>query len=234
MTREQYLQKAKDIMIHKNPYGAYHQQNFNTYSAYGEMTPINSDIINNMPNSKIILSEEVYGSLLGIQDVTNIEKKEVPFFLYGKEIENNVIEFDGFITSSSRENRQSTEANYNEKMEKDLINKLNNNRYNGFVVCHGHSHPRGNFSENFSLGDFTSYIQMNQDNQVFKTKQAELTACLVTSKGDINFVFYDNTSDNFYRFTDVFVKDKDNKLTPVNCYGLNQRERADITNRSLS
>ena len=234
MTREQYLQKAKDIMIHKNPYGAYHQQNFNTYSAYGEMTPINSDIINNMPNSKIILSEEVYGSLLGIQDVTNIEKKEVPFFLYGKEIENNVIEFDGFITSSSRENRQSTEANYNEKMEKDLINKLNNNRYNGFVVCHGHSHPRGNFSENFSLGDFTSYIQMNQDNQVFKTKQAELTACLVTSTGDINFVFYDNTSDNFYRFTDIFVKDKDNKLTPVNCYGLNQRERADITNRSLS
>ena len=234
MTREQYLQKAKDIMIHKNPYGAYHQQNFNIYSAYGEMTPINSDIINNMPNSKIILSEEVYGSLLGIQDVTNIEKKEVPFFLYGKEIENNVIEFDGFITSSSRENRQSTEANYNEKMEKDLINKLNNNRYNGFVVCHGHSHPRGNFSENFSLGDFTSYIQMNQDNQVFKTKQAELTACLVTSTGDINFVFYDNTSDNFYRFTDVFVKDKDNKLTPVNCYGLNQRERADITNRSLS
>ena len=234
MTREQYLQKAKDIMIHKNPYGAYHQQNFNTYSAYGEMTPINSDIINNMPNSKIILSEEVYGALLGIQDVTNIEKKEIPFFLYGKEVENNVIEFDSYITSSSRENRQRAETNYDENMRNDLVNKLNNNRYNGFVVCHGHSHPRGNFSENFSLGDFTSYIQMNQDNQVFKTKQAELTACLVTSKGDINFVFYDNTSDNFYRFTDVFVKDKDNKLTPVNCYGLNQRERADITNRSLS
>ena len=234
MTREQYLQKVKDIMIHKNPYGAYHQQNFNTYSAYGEMTPINSDIINNMPNSKIILSEEVYGALLGIQDVTNIEKKEIPFFLYGKEVENNVIEFDSYITSSSREKRQSTETNYDENMRNDLVNKLNNNRYNGFVVCHGHSHPRGSFSENFSLGDFTSYIQMNQDNQVFKTKQAELTACLVTSTGDINFVFYDNTSDNFYRFTDVFVKDKDNNLTPVSCYGLNQRERADITNRSLS
>ena len=234
MTREQYLQKVKDIMIHKNPYGAYHQQNFNTYSAYGEMTPINSDIINNMPNSKIILSEEVYGALLGIQDVTNIEKKEIPFFLYGKEVENNVIEFDSYITSSSRENRQSTETNYDENMRNDLVNKLNNNRYNGFVGCHGHSHPRGSFSENFSLGDFTSYIQMNQDNQVFKTKQAELTACLVTSTGDINFVFYDNTSDNFYRFTDVFVKDKDNNLTSVSCYGLNQRESADIINRSLS
>lgn len=234
MTKEQYSQKVKDIMINKNPYGAYHQQNFNTYSAYGEMTPINSDIINNMPNSKIILSEEVYGSLLGIQDVTNIEKTEIPFLLYGKEVENNLIEFDSFITSSTRENRQSTEANYDEKMEKDLMNKLNNNQYNGFVVCHGHSHPRGSFSENFSLGDFTSYIQMNQENQVFKTKQAELIACLVTSTGDINFVFYDNTSDNFYRFTDVFVKDKDNNLTPVSCYGLNQRESANITNRILS
>ena len=234
MTREQYSQKVKDIMINKNPYGAYHQQNFNTYSAYGEMTPINSDIINNMPNSKIILSEEVYGSLLGIQDVTNIEKTEIPFLLYGKEVENNVIEFDNFITSSTKENRQSTEANYDEKMEKDLMNKLNNNQYNGFVVCHGHSHPRGSFSENFSLGNFTSYIQMNQENQVFKTKQAELIACLVTSTGDINFVFYDNTSDNFYRFTDVFVKDKDNNLTPVSCYGLNQRENANITNRILS
>ena len=152
----------------------------------------------------------------------------------GKEVENNVIEFDSFITSSTRENRQSTEANYDEKMEKDLMNKLNNNQYNGFVVCHGHSHPRGSFSENFSLGDFTSYIQMNQENQVFKTKQAELIACLVTSTGDINFVFYDNTSNNFYRFTDVFVKDKDNNLTPVSCYGLNQRESANITNRILS
>ena len=86
MTREQYLQKVKDIMIHKNPYGAYHQQNFNTYSAYGEMTPINSDIINNMPNSKIILSEEVYGALLGIQDVTNIEKKKYHFSYMEKKL----------------------------------------------------------------------------------------------------------------------------------------------------
>ena len=28
MTREQYSQKVKDIMIHKNSYGRYHHQNF--------------------------------------------------------------------------------------------------------------------------------------------------------------------------------------------------------------
>ena len=71
-------------MINKNPYGMYHKQNFDTYSSYGEMTPINSDIINNMPASQIILSEEVHGQLLGIQDVTNLKNKEIPFYYMEK------------------------------------------------------------------------------------------------------------------------------------------------------
>ena len=34
MTREQYKQSVIGIMINKNPYGVYHQQNFDTYGAY--------------------------------------------------------------------------------------------------------------------------------------------------------------------------------------------------------
>ena len=44
----------------------------------------------------------------------------------------------------------------------------------------------------------------------------------------VYFVFYDNVSNNFYRFTNVFVKDKDNNLMPGNCYGLNQNKRNNI------
>lgn len=224
MTREQYLQNVKDIMIHKNPYGAYHQQNFNAYGAYGEMTPINSDIINNMPNAQIVLSEEVYQMLLAIKEVTNETNQEFPFFLYGKEVGNNQIEFTEFMSASN--NRQNAEASFNETMINNLQNRINGNLNNGLVVCHGHSHPPiGNFHQNFSLGDFTSFMQMNEDNPVFKNRQVELTSCLVTSTGDINFVFYDNANENFYRFTNVFVKDKDNNLTPVNCYGLNQADQ---------
>ncbi len=116
-------------------------------------------------------------------------------------------------------------------MLNNLQNRINENLNNGLVVCHGHSHPPiGNFHQNFSLGDFTSYIQTNQNNPVFKNKQVELTSCLVTSKGDINFVFYDNQSDNFYRFTNVFAKDKNNNMTPVNCYGLNQSRQINGNN----
>ena len=224
MTREQYLQSVKDIMINKNPYGAYHQQNFNTYGAYGEMTPINSNIVNNMPNAQIVLSEQVYEMLLAIQEATNSTNQEFSFFLYGKEVGNNRIEFTEFMSASN--NRQNAEASFNDTMINNLQNRINGNLNNGLVVCHGHSHPPiGNFHQNFSLGDFTSFMQMNEDNPVFKNRQVELTSCLVTSTGDINFVFYDNANQNFYRFTNVVVKDKDNNLTPVNCYGLNQSEQ---------
>lgn len=223
MTREQCAQKAKDIMINKNSYGIYHKYNFDTYN-YGENTPINSDTITDMPNATIILSEKVYGSLQAIQDVTNEERREVPFFLYGRETANNVIEFDDFFTNSNRDNRQSTEAVFDQVMIDDLERRVNNNLNTDFVVCHGHSHPAiSEFYQNFSLGDFASYIEMNQNNSVFRNKQVELTSCLVTSTGDINFLFYDNISENFYRFTNVYARDN-NALKPVNCYNLNQAD----------
>lgn len=223
MTREECVQRAKDIMINKNPYGRYHKYNFDTYN-YGENTPINSDTITNMPSATIILSEKVYGSLQAIQDVTNEERREVPFFLYGRETANNVIEFDDFFTNSNRNNRQSTEAVFNQVMIDDLERRVNINLNTDFVVCHGHSHPSiSEFHQNFSLGNFASYIEMNQNNSVFRNKQVELTSCLVTSTGDINFLFYDNVSDNFYRFTNVYAK-SENGLRPVNCYNMNQEE----------
>ena len=223
MTREQYKQSVKDIIIYKNTYGIYHQQNFNTYGGYDEMTPINSDIINNMPNAQIVLSESVYEMLLAVQDVTLSTNQEFPFFLYGKEIGNNQIEFNEFMSANN--NRQNTSASFNQSMIKDLQNRINGNLNNGFVVCHGHSHPPiGDFHQNFSLGDFTSFMQMNEDNPVFKNRQVELTSCLVTSTGDINFVFYDNVNQNFYRFTNVVGRGKDNNFTSVNCYGLNQAQ----------
>ena len=85
MTREECIQKAKDIMINKNPYGRYHKYNFDTYN-YGKNTPINSDTITNMPSATIILSEKVYGFLQAIQDVTNEEKKKChSFYMGGKQ-----------------------------------------------------------------------------------------------------------------------------------------------------
>ena len=226
MTREECKQKVKDILIYKNSYGIYHQQNFKTYEAYGEMAPINSSIINDMPNAKIVLSDSVYEMLLAIQEATLQTNQEFPFFLYGQEIANNLIEFNEFVSVSA--NRSSAEASFNQTMINNLESKIKENLNRPFVICHGHSHPPiGNFHQNFSLGGFTSFIQMNENNPIFKSRKVELVGALVTSTGDVNFVFYDNLNQNFYRFTKVFVKDKDNKYMSINCYGLNQLQQED-------
>ena len=226
MTREKCKQKVKDILIYKNPYGIYHQQNFKTYEAYGEMAPINSSIINDMPNAKIVLSDSVYEMLLAIQEATLQTNQEFPFFLYGQEIANNLIEFNEFVSVSA--NRSSAEASFNQTMINNLESKIKENLNRSFVICHGHSHPPiGNFHQNFSLGDFTSFVQMNENNPIFKSRKVELVGALVTSTGDVNFVFYDNLNQNFYRFTKVFVKNKDNKYMSINCYGLNQLQQED-------
>ena len=160
MTREEYVKKVKEIMIKKNPYGRFHQQNFTTYNNLGEMAPINSAILNDMPSEKIILSWDAYQYLLAISEVTNETLQEFPFFLYGKETSSNQIEFNEFRSSSK--DRQNTSVSFNQIMIESLQKKIAENIQNGLVVCHGHSHPPiGSFHQNFSLGDFTSFMEMN-------------------------------------------------------------------------
>jgi len=221
MNRKDYINKVKYIMSNNPIFGSYHKINFDRFGGLGESAPVNSSIINDIPRGKVVLSEQVYEMLLAINDVTKEDMKEVPFFLFGTEGSNNEIEFTEFMSSNS--GMQSDEASFNNEMIEYLQNRINGEFNDGLVVCHGHSHPPiGKFHTNFSLGDLTTYIQMNEENEVFKNRKVELVGCLLTSTGDINFVFYDNKAQDFYRFTNVYVKDMYGNLTPVNCYGFNQ------------
>ena len=98
------------------------------------MAPINSDIITDMPNAQIVLSEDIYTFLLAIQDVTNSLNVELPFFLYGNETSNNTIEFSDCISDSSSNSRQSDEVHYSKKMVSDLEKRISENSSGGFVV----------------------------------------------------------------------------------------------------
>ena len=223
MTRQEYKNQVIKVMIDNPAYGKYHMQNFNTFGGLGESCPINSAIINDMPRGEVILSEQVYEMLMDVVDVSNTDVVEVPFFLFGTEISGNVIEFNEFMSSSR--DRQSSAASFNDEMVNYLEQRLNGGFHNGLVACHGHTHPPvGTFYQNFSLGDLTTYMQMNEENEVFKNRKVELVGCLVTSTWDVNFVFYDNRKQDFYRFTNVFVKDMHGNLKPVNAYGLRQAE----------
>ena len=93
----------------------------------------------------------------------------------------------------------------------------------GLVVCQGHSHPPlGKFHQNFTLGDFTTYLQINEDNEAFYNRSTRFLGCMLTCTGDVDFVTYDIRKQDFYRYTHVYVKDINGNLKPVNAYGLNQ------------
>lgn len=228
MTREQYVEKTKNILTQDPLYGTFHQQNLIAYD-YGEMTPVNSQILNTMPStSSIILNQNVYEMLLAVQEITAQNKEELPFFLYGREIEPNKIEFTEFMLSSNSQSNH--HASFNQTMINHLQSRIEQELDNGFVVCHGHSHPPlGTFHQHFSLGDLSSYVQMNEENPVFNEKHVELMSCLITCTNDINFLFYDNSSQNFYRFLNVFVKEKDNHFTPLYCYQSTNESSSNIT-----
>lgn len=226
--RDKYVQKVESILENDVFHGNEHKKNFDNYRALGEMAPVASNIISTLPSGKVILTNDVYQFLNAVCDVTNEERKEISFFLYGYETTPNVVEFSEVYSASSE--RQSTLAPFNSDMTHDLSQRMKNSLNSNLVVCHGHSHPPiGDVHENFSLGDFTSYVEMNEVNSVFQNHQVELMGCLVTSSGDINFVFYDNRKEHFYRFTEVFVKENDNSLRPVNTYGLKQANTGSFT-----
>ncbi len=199
INRQIAFDEVKKI-VSKNPQAMLKNHN------YGEMTPIDSSGFSEIFGSQVILTNEVFEFLSAVQEVTSLEEKEFPFFLYGKEIDENIILFDDYYSQSSE--RTTTTANFSTAMIDDLTEKI---KQPGIIVCHGHSHPeKGSFYQDFSLGDLTSYLQMTE-NKPFKQREAFLLGGLVADN-QLKFLFYDQDANEFYRFANILVRDKQGGL----------------------
>lgn len=215
MNRQDYLNKAKQILINGNN-GQQHLENFQDFKNNGEECPIIGALLKDMDDygGLIILTSDVSKKLQIIHEVTNIRRIEIPFLLYGKEIQKNKILFnDIYIEQNSNQSRL---ASFGSNITKDLENRLNKNNSN-LVICHGHSHPPiGDYHKNFSHGDLASYIEMND---IVKNHNSQSVGAIVTSNGDFNFLFYDDQSQDFYRFTRILEQTENLDYVRLNCYG---------------
>ncbi len=229
MIRNDYLNQAKDILVNKNPYGKYHKENLEKYN-YGEMTPVNSDILLDMPTGyKIKLNEEVYEALDTVQSVTKEGKFEVAFLLFGQ-IDEATKEIFFNNASLSRKGSNSNVADFEDILPdiEKYVNQVRKDKIKNGIVCHGHSHPENSqFYKNFSLGDLTSYIEMNEVNTCFKNKEIELCSCLLED-GNYDFLFYDNNVKNFYKFNDVYAKDRYGYTKKLDCYNSKEKTQDEI------
>lgn len=167
----------------------------------GEHSPINNDMLPNMKQgSAVIVTQRVKEILSLIQDITQAEKKEIPFLLYGKN-EGQIVFIDDI--DAELDNLSGVEADYANLLPA-LEKFINKSKKDGSdIVVHGHSHPMtSEYSKSFSLGDMNAYKDFRLDYGVFRTGKIELCSCLLVD-GNYNFLFFDGN--DYYKFNDVFV-----------------------------
>ncbi len=218
MNREHYKKQTEEILCGNDNFGWYHQANLQKYNL-SEMTPIESETLPQMPKGKIVLTETVYQHLKAIEEVTVAEKKEFPFWLFGSEVDSNIVVFDEFFSQSKQ--RKTTEVSFSKEMLEYLQKKI---QADNFIVCWGHSHPPvvENVS-NFSFGDLISYLQMKTNNKVFKNKNIDLIGGLVSPSDGLAFIYGDGQE--FYRFPDILIKNKEGQLQEIAEYQSSLKKR---------
>ena len=208
MRTEKYQQDAKQILETDGAVGV----------NLGANTPINSRKLRHMPRgSSVTINESVYHQMDELAKISRTKQEEYSFFLFG-EANGQEIFFDNIVAQGNEGN--AAEAGFTQiaPILQNFVNEIQRENIKDQIVCHGHSHHISYFNgTGFSLGDMGAYMEMNQENKVFKNKDIELCSC-VLENGDFNFLFYDNQTNNFYKFDDVRVKKENGQITKLPCY----------------
>ena len=176
----------------------------------------------NERNNRIFIEEDVYFKLKQIEKLTIEKNKEIPFCLLGYEQSNGSIIFYNIIQDTT--NLSQTETNF-ENIARNLEFFLEYaDKSKGLpIICKGHSHSKGHLSDNFSFGDLISLVSFKQNikeytNSVNKNNltknDIDVVSMLINPNGDFNFIYYEDRpgQTNFYKFTNIFYKTKDNIL----------------------
>jgi hypothetical protein len=167
-----------------------------------------------LPNSKIILSEKCFIRLSGDINLCAFSgSKELEYgtFLYGKEIEPNVIYFDipseyDNYTPSYREFDVNTPEMIGEKEK-----HVNGTKYN--CIAHIHTHPYiGGTCRFFSNQDLRTIKKLQLEHQPDDGRKKFFFGGLLTvssenlpEKDEISFVFYDENHQKYYKLTNINV-----------------------------
>ena len=172
-----------------------------------------------LPNSRIILSEEVYKRLSGDINLCAFSgNKELEYgtFLYGKEIKPNIIYFDipskyDDYEPSFREFEVNTDKYGNElEIHKELMNNINQSKYD--CIAHIHTHPYiGGTCRFFSNQDLRTIQSLQKNFQPDNGNKKYFFGGLLTvgeentgETDEISFVFYDENF-GWHKITNITV-----------------------------
>ena len=185
---------------------------------YGAQAPVNPLTLNNVNKQHVIcVSDELIEDLYQIHTYTKNTGMEVPFFLMGEERADGSVYFYQICIGKST-GTQNADFSSLKKTLDTYINFVKTHNLENQIVCHGHTHGKYHYGDNFSLADMGAYILMNEYHPLMKNKTIQTIGCVFNSSGDMNFVLYDEYNRGFYKFPNVVVEYQDKTKDPLPAY----------------
>lgn len=191
------------------------------------MSNINQWGFDELPNSKIIITEEVYNRLMLLIGRSAWITSEHSSTLFGRKIDgqdawiidevNTNEDYVSRGTNSTNPNDYSVSSGQNQSIE--IQNKLDQGP--GMVVIDVHTHPSGLIDDYrfISSGDATTYIQYNS---IVSNKGGTFFAGLIgvdRVNGNMSFsiIWYNKSNNKFYRVKDIMLRklDEYGRITDV-------------------
>ena len=203
---------------------------------YGDMTPIPHEIINEMPNGRIILNNNCAEYLKVLLEVTQRERVEAPFVLIGETVgDTNKVLFNDFYTIGDNRANQLENAACDVQMViddhvelvpnfKERIREIRGRNDNGrAIICFGHTHPESSsYYGTYSMEDYKNVIQFDDSigpaRHAVGDERSQTLGCMLAANGDVDFMFYDRAAENFYKFTDVERFNPNGEVEGLQCY----------------
>jgi len=171
----------------------------------------NPSDISSIKGSVVVLSKEVFRKLMNLLKNCKDNKREYGCFIFGKEIEHNVVLFDTLPETYFKSNIDSIDVTKDNVRE--LLEVIESNCYNFIAHIHIHSNLEGALTRNYSDQDLYVYGYLQKKFQ-YKNKSINyLGGLLTTLVGDeeISFVFYDELRECFYRIENIYIYENEDR-----------------------
>ena len=167
--------------------------------------------ISSIKDSVVVLSKEVFRKLMNLLKKCKDNKREYGCFIFGKEIEDNVVLFDTLPETYFKSNVDSIDVTQDNVRE--LLEVIESNCYNSIAHIHTHPNLEGALTRNYSDQDLYVYGYLQKRFQNKNKSINYLGGLLTTLVGDeeISFVFYDDVLECFYRIENIYIYENDDK-----------------------
>lgn len=215
--KQEYINKTYNALLNYQQNSYAQRERFENVN-YGVNTPINAKKLDDVPQGKVVLSQNVFEELLKVNDESEKAKAEFSYLLTGI-TEGQTVKFDNIVWC--RNTGDKAEADFTPLLPNlnsyvDAVKKFGEKNA---IVCNGHTHPKNmsSYAEDFSLYDMAGYMQMKEDNKVFKDGTIDLCGGILSDL-NFNFCFYDDKMQNFYKFNDVILELETGEKIPLSCY----------------